>query len=135
MSDFEEKYLDVLQNIEFAIVSAYRSDAELTDYDVDKVLNALWTEFRAEGQGKTAVPARLNERTQKVYDMVKTMCEWRLGRGTLEKEDGSGGIAPAPLSLDEIMACLKRIRKSVALWNKKGGRRGYLEFINENIGM
>jgi hypothetical protein len=135
MPEFEEMYLDVLQNIEAAVVTVYRDNVDLTDYDVDKALNVLWSEYRAEGQGKTPVPARLNENAQQVYDRVKTMCEWRLGRATLEKEDGTGGIAPPAKSLDEIMACLKRIRKSVEYWGKRGGRRGYLEFINENIGM
>jgi hypothetical protein len=31
------------------------------------------------------------------------------------------------------MDCLKRIRKSVDLWNKQGGRQGYLYFIDNNI--
>ncbi|NOH02929.1 MAG: hypothetical protein HND47_13695 [Chloroflexi bacterium] len=135
MPAFEDEYLDVLQNIEAAIVDAYRNDGELTDYDVDKVLNAVYLEYRAEAQGKTPSSVNLNERTQQVYKRVKTMCEWRLGRTALEIEDGSGRVAPLPKSLEEIMACLKRIRKSVEFWSKEGGRRGYLEFINENIGM
>lgn len=135
MPEFEEEYLDVLQNIEAAIVMVYRENADLTDYDVDKALNSLWMEYRAEGQGKPPAPIRLNENAQQVYERVKTMCEWRLGRAVMKKRYGFGKIAPAPKSLDEIMACLKRIRKSVELWNKTGGRRGYLEFINEHIGM
>lgn len=96
MPEFEEEYLDVLQNIEAAIVDAYRSDGELTDYDVDKALNVLHAEYRAEAQGKTPASVIMNERAQQVYDRVKTMCDWRLGRTTLEKADGSGGIAPSP---------------------------------------
>mgnify|MGYP001600389697 CR=1 FL=1 len=43
MSNFEDEYMDVLQNIEMAIVSVYRKHRDLVDYDVDKVLNLLWT--------------------------------------------------------------------------------------------
>lgn len=63
------------------------------------------------------------------------MCEWRLGWHTLEAEqDGRAvGVTPEPLTLDEIMACLKRLRKSVDLWNKQGGRQGYLSFIDSQL--
>lgn len=63
MPAFEDEYLDVLQNIEAAIVDAYRNDGELTDYDVDKVLNAVYLEYRAEAQGENAFfcqPERTN---------------------------------------------------------------------------
>lgn len=41
MPSFEDKYLDVLQNIEMAIVGVYRQHKDLLDYDVDRVLNLL----------------------------------------------------------------------------------------------
>lgn len=31
----------------------------------------------------------------------------------------------------EIVACLKRLRKSVQFWTKSGGRQGYLNYIVE----
>jgi len=79
------------------------------------------------------MPAQLNERAQYVYSRVKSMCEWRLGRTEFSKEDGRPGPAPIPITLDEIAACLKRIIKSVELWNKQGGRQGYLFFIEQHI--
>lgn len=132
MTTFEEEYLDVLQNIEAAIVGAYRGNGELTDYEVDKALNGLWMEYRAEQAGKTAGPVNMNERVQQVYSAVKIMCEWRLGRAAF---DDGREIKLEPKTADEIMACLKRIRKSVDFWTKKGGRQGYLTFIDENGGM
>lgn len=41
MANFEEEYLDVLQNIEFAIVNVYRREQALTDYDVSKIMSVL----------------------------------------------------------------------------------------------
>ena len=134
MISFEDKYLDVLQNIEMAIVSVYRSYRDLLDYDVDKALNTLWTEFRNEKQGKTMPPPKLGDKAQMVYDRVKEMCEWRLGRNEITLRDKFVRVKPEPISIDEIMDCLKRIRKSVDLWNKQGGRQGYLYFIDNNIG-
>ena len=137
MPTVEEEYLDVLQNIEFAIVSVYREKHDLLDYDVDKVLNLLWTEYRNEKQDRTAPAPQLGVNAQLVYARVKSMCEWRLGRQNLEeKKDGQPvEMGIKPLTLDEIMACLKRIRKSIELWTKQGGRQGYLYFIDNNIGV
>ena len=133
MSAFEDDYMDVLQNIEMAIVSVYREHDDLLDYDVDKVLNTLWNDYRNEKTGKvTPVPA-FSANAKLVYERVKDMCEFRLGRSSNVKIKGWFKSKPTPLSIDEIMACLKRIRKSVALWNKEGGRQGYLYFIDNHI--
>ncbi len=32
-----------------------------------------------------------------------------------------------------MIACLKRIRSSIQLWNKEGGRRGYLNFVSQFV--
>lgn len=137
MSTIEEEFLDVLQNIESVIISVYREKDDLLDYDVDKVLNALWMAYRAEKQEKTSATPPFNANAQLVYERVKAMCEWRLGRRKLESEkDGEPfQLTPKPLTLDEIMACLKRLRKSISLWTKQGGRQGYLHFIDNNAGM
>lgn len=134
---FEEKYLDVLQNIEAAIVGVYRENAGLLDYDVTKALDALQAEYRAEQQGRTKSPPSFSANQQLVYDRVKLMCEWRLGRRSLQaKRHGKMiDISPEALTLDAILACLKRICKSIKLWTKEGGRQGYLHFIDNNIGM
>ena len=133
MSSFEDKYMDVLQNIEMAIVSVYREHNDLLDYDVDKVLNILWTEYRNAKQGRATPAPKLGENAELVYDRIKEMCEWRLGRTSMKAAKGSARLKAEPISIDEIMDCLKRIRKSVDLWNKQGGRHGYLYFIDNNI--
>lgn len=133
MLSFEEQYLDVLQNIEMAIVSVYREHNDLLDYDVDRALEILWMEYRNDKEGKTAPAPNLNANARLVYDRVKHICEWRLGRTMLTTGKKSIPLKLEPISVDEIMDCLKRIRKSVGLWNKRGGRQGYLYFIDNNI--
>ncbi len=133
MSSFEEEYVDVLQNIEMAIVNVYRENHSLLDYDVDKVLNLLWKEYQNEKQRKTTPVPKLGENAQLVYDRIKEVCQWRLGRAEITISDEFTRLKPEPISVDEIMDCLKRIRKSVDLWNKQGGRQGYLYFIDNNI--
>jgi hypothetical protein len=128
---FEDEYLDVLQNIEFAIVNVYRKHRDLTDYDVERAVDALIVRYQAEQRKRTPQPARLSDIAAMVVESVSVMCEWRLGRVT------QSNLPKMPedeaLSLEELIACLKRIRKSVQLWTKQGGRRGYLDFVEQYL--
>jgi hypothetical protein len=129
MSNFEDEYLDVLQNIEFSIVSVYRRHPELIDYDVEQALRALLLEYQDQQRNRLAREPRLDALAQQVYEGVRQMCEWRLGRESLD----TNNVIPAtssPLTLDEVVACLKRIRKSVQRWKKEDGRQGYLQFVD-----
>jgi hypothetical protein len=126
---FEEEYQDVLQNIEFAIVSVYREEPALLDYDVEKVLNSLGRSYRF-GEAPPP-PEDFNERQKAVYVRVKAMCDLRLGKEGLSDAEGEDVNVPmATVTPDEIVACLKRIQKSVQKWTKQAGRQGYLEFVD-----
>jgi hypothetical protein len=128
MSKFEEDYLDVFQNIESAIVSVHQKYADLTDYDVDKALAALIQTYRNEAIGKAAVPPSGNLPAL-VYERIATLCEWRLGRSSLNNQKDKTHLITDPISIQEILLCLKRLRKSLETWNKQGGRQGYLNYI------
>jgi len=130
----EEEYTDVLQNIEFAIVSVHQEQPLLVDFDVDTALTALMAHYRAQAIGRAARPVRLNERAQQVYERMETMCEWRMGNDAFVSEEmRRHGPKLATVSLDVITTCLKRIRKSVQLWNREGGRQGYLTFVGRFV--
>jgi len=47
--------------------------------------------------------------------------------------DGEEEVRLEPLTLDEMIQCLKRIQHSVKKWNKMGGRKGYLDFIVQYV--
>jgi hypothetical protein len=132
---FEEQYEDVLQNIEFAIVSTYHERPEdISDWSVESALDELIRTYAAEFSGRTMRSARLSEAEQMIYDRIRGMCEWRLGREQLQAE-GAPAILQEfePKTLDEIVACLKRVRTSVKRWHKSGGRRGYLDFVGRYV--
>ena len=132
--DVEEEYLDVLQNIEFAIMSVYRDNPLLVDFDVEAAVNALISLYHAQSQNHEARRINLNERATLVYERVQAMCDWRLGREELLTADmREQGPQLEPVTLDVIVACLKRIRKSVQKWNKEGGRQGYLTFVGRFV--
>jgi len=132
---FEQRYEDVLQNIEFGIVQVYRNHPEMTDWEALTAIEALLGTYRAEARGRQATPPSLNPLAEEVYDFVETMCEWRLGRERpFTRKDGETVDPPVePITLDELLACLKRVRKSITRWNRRGGRQGYLTFVSQFI--
>ena len=132
---FEDQYLDVLQNIESAIVQAYREHPDLADGNVDRALEGLVRLYQAEARGRAAPVLRLRELEQQVYDGVKEMCDWRMHRPEPDPQEPDRPVflPGTPLTVEEIIACLKRIRKSIALWTKQGGRQGYLDYIAQSF--
>ncbi len=132
--NIEDEYQDVLQNIEFAIINIYHRHPNLLDYDVETVLSALLRYYKAEQRNRQPPTIPLTELRQELYDSIKGMCDWRLGREELTRQTEKTTLPnPAPISLAEMIVCLKRIRKSVKTWSKKGGRQGYLTFVEQFI--
>lgn len=127
----EDTHLDVLQNIEFAIVSVYRERGDLVDYDVMRALDALIDVYRAESRGYTPKEIHLPEQESLVFQRVKDICEFRLGRNELRINQNI--ISGAEKTANEILACLRRIRKSVDRWHQRGGQQGYLQFVNQYV--
>lgn len=124
MTRVEDQYQDVLQNMEFAIVSTYREHPDMSDYDVLRVIEAVIDAYGAEDIGRAPRDFVLSEVEQVCTDRLRQICDWRLGRAA-----GPDGPQPKAKTVDEILLCLKRIVKSVRRWNREGGRQGYLEFV------
>jgi len=122
----EEEYLDVLQNIESIVNELAQADTALSDYEVEKVYNGLIVHYSAQAAHKSAAPFSGEERTRYLFMRVKGMCDFRLGQ--LEGQPLPQDIEP--VELRAMMACLKRLRKSVQFWTKEGGRKGYLTYIS-----
>ncbi len=129
---FEDRYLDVLQNLEFSIVRVARDNPDLEDSNVELAIDRLIRYYSAKAKGRDPRSPRLASLTEKVFESVKSMAELRLGN--LEPTTEDGGAPPIdipPITIDELIACLKRIRKSVRFWHKQSGQRGYLNYIRE----
>ncbi|MGH7492680.1 MAG: hypothetical protein ACREOO_09830 [bacterium] len=127
---FEEKYEDVLQNLESGIMRAYRNRPEMTDHDVMQALEALRRHYIREARKQVPVSFNLTERAQEIFEGVQLMCELRLGRSEMTTTEGESlTMGELAVSVNEIIDCVKRIERSVQRWNKSGGRKGYLNFI------
>ncbi len=134
--DIVKEYMDVLQNIEYAIVSVYKQHPDLTDYDVIHVFDALADAYSGEKVGRPPRYFRLSERENILLNYTRQTCELRLGRIVIEPEpDMASDIVPSSdvLQIDEIILCLKKLTMSAKKWNKRNGMRGYLNFISQFV--
>ena len=131
MSALEVARLDVLQNIEQSILAVHRQRFELSDYDVMRALDALIAIYRAESRGHVPKQARLEDPEAMIFERVRAVCEWRIGRAVMPT--GCELVSGPEYGVDEILECLRKIRKSVDWWNKQGGPRGYLKFVSDYV--
>ena len=125
-----EKNQDVLENIELRIVDIYRADPSLLDLDVKDAMDALVRHYRAEEEQRRPPALQLHERSQRVFSAVQDVCEWRLGKVPLPGTDEAPDVS---IPISELLACLKKIQKSVPFWSKEGGRQGYLNFVSQFV--
>jgi len=108
----------------------------MTDYDALQAINALIRIYQAEERDRQPPALRLLPAQEAALESVQGMCELRLGRAQLRKRteetEETAEFPPMipPVTLAEIIACLKRVRKSIELWQKEGGRRGYYDFVS-----
>jgi len=68
---FEEDYLDVLQNLEFAIVNTYRKNNDLIDFYVLNVLNAIMNFYISGIRSKEPRNFNLSGKQPELYEAVK----------------------------------------------------------------
>lgn len=129
----EEEYADVLQNIESAIVVQFECTPDLVDREVLAAIDRLIGAYEQEKRNRDGVTRVPSGRARGVYDQCRRICEWRLGRRPLNEGEQGNDDDPQPgeLSIPELLLCLKRLRKSIRLWHKQGGRQGYLRYVRE----
>ena len=61
----EDEYLDVLQNLEWAIVNEFRQDRSILDLDARAAANALVRHYEAEAESRGAPGAPLSDRARR----------------------------------------------------------------------
>jgi hypothetical protein len=127
--EIDEKLMDVMQNIESVVVSAYRTDHSLSDYSIMSALETLINVYTAEITGRTPRPLKLSPQEQILVEEVHKICEWRLGRASLEDTLNHSEIEVGKKTIEEILMVLKRLLKSVKFWNRQEGSQGYLNYV------
>lgn len=126
----EEQYADVLHSIELAIVATAERKSSVVDRDVLTAIDALLRHYEHEKRNRPGLVPMPSGRALAVFEQCRPVCEWHVGRETLRGgEPYSEDARSGELSVVEVMHCLKRLRKSVRLWHKRGGHRGYLTYV------
>ncbi len=132
MGTFEEKYNDTLRSMEIALVKTYREDEEMTDWETLTAVNGLIRVYTAEQKRRNPPVLSLKPLAKQSYDELKLTSDGWLGRAPVVDEAGQlADISDHSLSIAEVVNCLKRIRKSIEMWQREGGRRGYFNFIDQ----
>ena len=67
----EEEYFDVLQNLEWAIISEFRQDRAILDMDAREAVTALARIYEAEAEFRGASRPRLTSRAERIFAAVK----------------------------------------------------------------
>ena len=138
-NDGTPKNLDVLMNIENVVLNAFREDRSMLDKDVMKAYDALETFYRYKVKGKSANPPKLEYLSLELYNNIQEVLEVvgalndevnpqttrrRFSRVAFKKEE----------TYDEkILAAVRRLQKSLKLWNGEKGATGYLDFIDAQL--
>jgi hypothetical protein len=121
-----EDYQDVLQNLESVVISTFRRNPEMTDHVVLRAYEAAYERYRAEQRGHAPKPHGLAGLDAATFDAVCAICEFRLGR---DSGPDPGGPPVESISAEEIVACLRRLMRSVNLHTRRAGRQGYLTYV------
>ena len=125
-----DDFPDVLQNLEAVVLEASREHPEMSDYTALSAYQAAFQHYREEMRGHAPKPSALRGLDNEVFERVKSICEYRLGRGPGPK-DISEKITPIPV--DKLVDCLRKLVESVELHTSMEGRRGYLTFIAQFV--
>jgi hypothetical protein len=120
--------LDILQNLEFSVAEVWRANPTMSDYAALSAYETAFQTYRAEMRGHVPKPHTLSGLDAAAFEAVRSMCEFRLGRGPLP-EIGPERIDPIPLEL--LLDCLRELARSVERHTKSDGRQGYLTFIDQ----
>jgi hypothetical protein len=122
--------LSFLQNLEFVIVEIGREHPEMTDHAILRAYEAAYQLYRHEIRGHTPTLPQLTGLDLALFNSVRDMCEFRLGRAPSEPLP-EGAV---PVSLETIVACLRQLMKSVERHTRVDGRFGYIGFIRKFVG-
>jgi len=121
-------YMDVLQDIEAAVVALWRAHPTMTNYTAMRAYDAAIAHYAALARQHTPKPDNLSGLDAALFQAVKGVADWRLG---LVKHADRPEVSPLPL--EDMVACLRKLRKSVDFWTERGGRQGYLEYIRQYV--
>ena len=130
----EEEFENVMMNIEMQVVGITTKNPKMTDWDVEKVYNALLRKYKAVSQGRGVKEVSFDSPVMDLYLQTEGICDWFVGDANFQDEDGTDvDLGLEKVAYEDMIACLKRLRKSLKTWTKEGGRKGYINYISQFV--
>jgi hypothetical protein len=127
----QEIFLDILQNIEAAIVAVCRENPDLKDAEIMLVAERLISRYTREKKKLPAPPLSLSGKLLLLFESIRETCETRLTRDSVNvTEDAEVGYR-VPLRI--MVICLERLHDSMHFWHKKDGAKGYLNYASQFV--
>jgi len=124
----EEKFMDVLQNLEAEVLRVWRKNPSMTDYAVTRAYEEAVAYYAAVAQAQSPKPTQLTGLDLQLFQAAQGAADRRLAGLTLDD-----GTKVEPIRSSDLVDCFKRLRKSVERWTRTGGRQGYLNFIAQFV--
>jgi len=115
-----EKFEKELQAIELSIMKVYRDNSGLLDTQVERAIETAIKIQNSILKGRETPHYNLSSLDFIVFESIQ-----RVNQNLIEQD--------VEFSHLDLLECLKLIRKSVQRWNKKCGRQGYLNFVNQYV--
>lgn len=112
-TELAAKYIEILQPVEVYVSAFYKMYPEMYDLDVQKVYECLLKNIKAQLTNYPMPKHKLEGISNLLYEqLVEFLTD----------------ISKKYLAV-EIQSCLKQLEKSLKLWTREHGSRGYLNFI------
>lgn len=123
--EFTDRYLDVLQNIEFAISTTARKRQDVCDRNVKEALEEALRYYNSLSKKTEYRKPLMPDNTREIYEAIVAILKWR---------ETKTKLFVGKLSNEEIIKCLQKILGSVNFHMKSwDGLTNYLDFIEEFV--
>jgi hypothetical protein len=129
-----DKHISIMQSLEMNLANHYSEQPQLTDYDVSDAFDALARHYKANLDNRTFTP-NLKGRSKEVFELLQTITDVFVSNGQFPT-NADGPLVPENMqsyTVEDVLACTKRLQSSLKLWTKEGGRQGYLNYISQFV--
>ncbi len=133
-----EYFIPFMHTIETTVLKVWEEFRSMNDKDVEFAYEKLKDYYKKTNQGKSPEePETSSERRQALIDEILNAIDMReeieADIPFINHPDFKPTGIPIPSLAAFYMMCFNRLIKSVQMWRKEFGPKGYLSFIKKNV--
>jgi hypothetical protein len=126
----DDTMIGLLKDFETAVIDHWHTNRDLSDHAVTRVYEAAAQVYDAELRGRRPRPHGLTGSELDLFENVRSVAEYRLGRGP---RTGRATADVVPQPLEGVHRAFRELVKSVGARTERGGRQGYLTYVEPFI--